>query len=115
MPNYFESSLLFGTGKEAMTKTNDFIIVTGEIDTADKNEINHIAFVKTKKGLQQLNRTFYSLQQNEITQIFSNENLTINLKYKIDSLSTKYYYGLCKLTNKENDYSFKIIGIEGYH
>ncbi len=116
LPDYMFIKNHFGTDLRSMEERNEFILVTGTIDTTSELPPVDVAVIIIDKKEQVLHRSNAVINNNEISEKYSGNGYTLTLDYKkgAQHLFT-VYEGKLVISKGLSSTEYPIIGLEGYH
>jgi hypothetical protein len=116
LPDYMFIKNHFGTDLKSMEERNEFILVTGTIDTTTELPPADVAVIIINKQEQVLHRNKSTVTNNGFSEQYSGNGYTVSLYY---TKSNKYlftaYEGKLMISKGLSATEYEIIGVDGYH
>ena len=116
LPNYMYIKNHFGTDLRSMEERNEFILVTGTIDTTTEVSPMDVAVIIIDKKEQVLYRNKSDVKNNEYSERYSGNGYTLTLNYKkgMNHLFSSYE-GTLEISKGFSSAKYSIVGVDGYH
>jgi hypothetical protein len=117
LPEYFFEGYHFGSDLRSIAELNEFILVTGKIDTTSESPPLRLAVIAIdhKKIFLRLART--KTINEETTEKYSGDGYVLNLTYKEKHIQnhSPIYEGYFVIEQDDNRSQYEVVGTSGYY
>ena len=117
LPEYFSENYHFGKDLRSIVELNDFILVTGRIDTTSESPPLRLAVISVdhKKLFLPLRKT--RTKNDEINENYSGNGYSINLVFKEKRIQnhSPIYEGYFVVEHSRLKSNYNIVGVSGYY
>lgn len=117
LPDYFSAEKHFGTDIRSMDEENEFILVTGYVDTTSEGPPPKLAAITFQKNTHFLNIKSTQAENGKVDETYSGDGYNIELNYRSnkDSQHGTIYEGTLVVKHDGSSDEIKVVGTPGYH
>jgi hypothetical protein len=116
LPDYMYIKKHFGYDLKSMEERNDFLLVTGTIDTTTETPPADVAVIMIDKQQLILHKTKSVANSNEVKEIYSGSGYSLLLEYtKTNKHLFTSYEGELEISKPGAESAYHVVGVDGYH